>query len=61
MTVYIHRPMIERWCVLAAAYPGGRVTMACGEWIAYAPVLIATKIGPEFECTACQAALRGGR
>ena len=52
--VYLHRG--NRWCVLVAAHPGGRITTACGDAISYGPVLVCTSDPGELGCARCRAA-----
>jgi hypothetical protein len=58
--VYVHRSAPSRWCVLRAAYPGGRVTALCGDWQTYSPVLVCTADPGDLVCPACHAELAAG-
>jgi hypothetical protein len=53
--VYLHRG--DRWCVLHAARPGGRVTTLCGDWQPYGPVLVCTGDPGDLVCSDCRAEL----
>ena len=55
MRVYVHRG--GRWCVIAAAHPGGRIWTACGAAISYGPVLVCTADPGELGCARCRAEL----
>lgn len=46
-----------RWCAVRAAHPGGRIWLACGDWISYGPALIATDDPGELGCAACLVAM----
>jgi len=56
--IYIARGAapVTRWCVVRGAHPGGRIWLACGDWISYGPVLIGTDPG-DLACAACRAAI----
>ena len=58
--VYVHRSDPSRWCVLRAAYPGGRVTALCGDWQTYSPVLVCTADPGDLVCAACRIELAAG-
>ena len=49
--LYLHRG--DRWCELASAHPGGRITTACGDALSYGPVLVCTSDPGEFGCARC--------
>lgn len=45
-----------RWCAVRVAHPGGRIWLACGEWIPSGPVRIVSDPG-EVACAACRAVI----